>query len=205
MLNAISLFRDNIKEIRRLEGLFNYISTTIVTPLPLEDILRSQHVYAVSAFDKLMHDLIRKGMVEVYLGKRAATKKYSAEGISLEIHKSLMEAQKNPLPPAEIIFEQALFNKFKQASFQEPLKVAEGLSYVWDEAQKWQKISGSMGMDEATVKTTLKLIVDRRNSIVHEADINPSTNFKFQIIQADCITTTNFIEKCGLEIANLVK
>ena len=69
----------------------------------------------------------------------------------------------------------------KTFSYQEPNKVADGLSYIWEEKQKWKKISVQMNMDERIVKTTLKLIADRRNSIVHEADIDPSTNQKYSI------------------------
>ena len=204
MHNAAALFRANLAQIRELEGLHKYLSDTIVTPISFDDILRFQLVYGISAFDKLIHDLIREGMIEIYAGKRPHTAKYLAEGISLDMHHQLLMATSSSLPPPELILKQTLFNKFKIFAFQDPAKVVDGLSYIWDEKHKWKTISTTMGIDENTAKTTLKLIVDRRNSIVHEADIDPSTNLKFTINQTDCTITTNFLEKCGLTIANLV-
>ena len=102
------------------------------------------------------------------------------------------------------IFEQAIVKKLKIVSYQDPSKVAEGLSYIWDESQKWQKIASKIGLDDKTAKTTLKLIIDRRNLIVHEADIDLSTNQKYLIDKDDCQQITNFLDRCGEKIVNLV-
>ncbi len=61
-----------------------------------------------------------------------------------------------------------------------------------------------MVMDAQTAKTTLKLIANRRNTIVHEADIDPSTNLKYLISKFDCQSTTDFLCKCGEKIVSLV-
>jgi hypothetical protein len=82
--------------------------------------------------------------------------------------------------------------------------VAKGLSYIWNEPQKWQKIASNMAMDTETVKTELKLIVDQRNRIVHEADINPLTNQKYSITKSDCQSATNFLKKAGEAIYVLI-
>jgi RiboL-PSP-HEPN len=202
MLNALVLFNKNVDIARQAGGLYEYLTTTVISPLSFDDLLRSQVVYSVSAFDKLLHDLVRIGMVETFLGVRAATPKYLAESISIGTHMSLNSVS---LPPKEIIFENAIIEKLKILSFQKPDKVADGLSYIWNESHKWQKIAGKIGMSENYAINTLKLIATRRNAIVHEADIDPITNTKFSITQVECENITNFLHRCGNEITSLVK
>lgn len=201
MRNSLALFNTNIINTRNLEGLYTYLSSQIVSPIDYDDLLRSQIVYSVSAFDKLIHDLVRIGMVDIFSGNRSTTPKYMSELISIELHGNLIGAS---IPPKEHLFEQAIFNKLKFIAYQEPDKVADGLSYIWDEKHKWQKIATIMGMTDSIVKTTLKLIVARRNAIVHEADIDPITNTKFPITQIECIQATDFLHNCGNAIASLV-
>jgi hypothetical protein len=138
MRNSLNLFRSNITEARNLTALYDYLEVSMKSPLSFDDLLRSQIVYSVSAFDKLIHDIIRIGMVEIFIGRRLPTPAYLAESISISIHNELITAT---IPPPAYIFEQAIFRKLKTISYQEPGKIAEGLSYIWEEKQKWQKIS----------------------------------------------------------------
>ncbi|QOY73230.1 hypothetical protein IH404_09305 [Pseudomonas sp. OST1909] len=201
MRNALALFNENIMSARHAGGLYDYLTASVTVPASFEDLLRSQVVYAVSAFDKLIHDLVRIGMLEIFTGARPPTPKYLSEPISIQIHSDLISAS---IPPKEHIFEQAIFRKLKIVSYQDPIKVADGLSYIWDEGQKWQKISEKMAQPDSVIRTTLKLIADRRNTIVHEADIDPLTNEKLSITKSECEELTDFLHRCGNEIAKLV-
>ena len=202
MYEALRLFNQNIEEAKNLTALYEYLENSINSPLAFDDLLRAQIVYSVSAFDKLIHDIIRIGMIEIFTGNRQPTPQYLKESISIETYNELISP--TMLPPKEYIFEQAVFNKLKTISYQEPEKVAQGLSYIWDEKQKWQKIASKMEMDDKTAKTTLKLIVARRNAIVHEADIDISTNQKYSINKLECQSITDFLSRCGQEIVSLV-
>ena len=200
MRSALTLFKENIEQAKQLSSLYEYLLTKKF-PLSFDDILRSQVVYTVSAFDKFMHDLIRIGMVEIFSGIRSKTPRYLSETISIEV---CLDLESATILPKEYVFEQAVFNKLKSIAYQDPNKVAEGLSYIWNEKQKWKKIAINMSMNENEVKTKLKLIVSRRNAIVHEADIDPITGKKYLINRDDCDTITDFLNSCGQEIFNLV-
>jgi hypothetical protein len=201
MYRALTLFKANMEDARNLTSLYEYLESSIKSPFSFDDLLRSQIVYSVSAFDKLIHDVIRIGIIEIFTNKRQPTQKYLAESISISTYNELIPAT---VPPKEYIFEQAIIKKLKIISYQDPEKVADGLSYIWNEKQKWQQIAIKIGMDDKAAKTTLKLIADRRNSIVHEADINPSTNTKYSISKTECQSITDFLWKCGEEIVGLV-
>jgi RiboL-PSP-HEPN len=201
MHNSVRLFNQNIAEVWNLAAVYDYMSGAIAIPHSFDDLLRSQIVYGVSAFDKLIHDLIRIGMVETFIGTRQATAKYLNEVIPMQVHVDIVAAT---LPPKEFIFEQAVIRKLSYVSYQDSGKVADGLSYIWGETNKWQKISVAMTSTEDAVKTTLKLVVDRRNAIAHQADIDPSTNQKYPISRSESMNAVNFLHSCGNAIATLV-
>jgi hypothetical protein len=201
MRNSLNLFKFNIAEARNLTALYDYLEVSMKSPLSFDDLLRSQIVYSVSAFDKLIHDIIRIGMVEIFVGRRSPTPAYLAESISISTHNELISAT---IPPPAYTFEQAIFRKLKTISYQEPSKIAEGLSYIWEEKQKWQKISAEIGLSDKDVKTQLKLIANRRNTIVHESDIDISSNSKYLIDKNDCKAITDFLEQCGEAIVKLI-
>lgn len=197
MRNALIGFRANMA----LTTLYDYLVKTICNSANFDDLLRSKIVYAVSAFDKLMHDIICKGMVEIYVGKRPTTPKYLAEPIRLELVQQLNDAT---IPPPEVIFELAMRDKLKILSFQDPDKLADGLAYIWNEKQKWSKIANTIGNDEKNMRTKLKLIVARRNSIVHEADIDPVSETKRLISRGEVEDLGRFLRKVGEAIHALV-
>ncbi|WP_127557454.1 HEPN domain-containing protein [Saccharospirillum alexandrii] len=201
MYNSFLLFKNNIADVKGLSEVHRYLEATISSPFSFDDLLRSQIVYSVSAFDKLMHDLIRVGMVQIFKGARPPTPKYLAEPIPMELHREIATAT---FPPKEHLFENAVFNKLKIISYQDPSKISEGLSYIWNESQKWQKISENLPFSDKDMKVKLKLIAGRRNSIVHEADIDPVTLQKYEITQTDCDEVTEFLYSCGSEIYKLV-
>lgn len=202
MHSALTLFKRNIEDTRNLTSLYEYLELSMQSPFSFDDLLRSQIVYSVSAFDKLVHDVVRLGIMEIFTGGRPPTQKYLDESILISIYNELISAT---VPPKEYIFEQSIVNKLKTISYQDPAKVVEGLSYIWNEKHKWQKIAEKMAIgDDRTARTTLKLIVSRRNEIVHEADIDPLTNQKKSISKTECQSITDFLYGCGEAIVELV-
>lgn len=58
-------------------------------------------------------------------------------------------------------------------SFQSAEKIAGAIRYISDK-KLWNEVSELMNIPAQTIKERLSSIVDRRNKIAHEADINPS-------------------------------
>lgn len=209
MYNSYKNFEKNIKDAQKLTSVYNYLTETITVPICFDDLLRAQLVNSLSALDKLIHDLIKIGIIDIFNGLRPPTPKYLAEPLKLEIYHELSNSNSGmdaiDLLARASIFEKAITEKLKFVSYQDPSKISDGLGYITSEKFKWKVISQHLSMDENTVKTQLKLIVSRRNSIVHEADINPQNLDKISIIQSDCEESMDFILKCGEAIYLLVK
>jgi len=201
MLNAKGVFHKNIQQVHELGAVYDHLSNLLDIPKQFDDLLRSQIVNAVSAFDKLMHDLIRIGMVKIFENQRPSTGKYMNETIAIQHLPTLMAGA---IPPAAVRFENIVREKLSKLSFQDPTKIADGLSYIWDENQKWQQIALGLGMSDGDAKIKQKLIVTRRNAIVHEADLDPVNNQKQTITRAEATDIANFLLALGDRICDLV-
>lgn len=201
MLNAKGVFHKNIRQAIELGALYDHLSHTVAIPEQFDDLLRSQIVNALSAFDKLMHDLIRIGMVRIFESQRPATGKYLNETVAIQHLPGLATGM---VPPPPVRFEEIIREKLSHLSFQDPTKIADGLSYIWDGGLKWQQIALGLGMADQDVKRKQRLIVTRRNAIVHEADLDPVTNQKQTITRAEAMDICNFLLGLGNRICDLV-
>ncbi|MGA4418675.1 HEPN domain-containing protein [Ralstonia nicotianae] len=201
MLNAKGVFCKNIRQAAELGVLYDHLSNIVAIPEQFDDLLRSQIVNAVSAFDKLMHDLIRIGMVRIFENQRPSTGKYLSEAVAIQ---HLPGLTVGTVPPPPVRFEEIVREKLSKLSFQDPTKIADGLSYIWNENQKWQQIALGLGMADEDAKRKQRLIVTRRNAIVHEADLDPVTNQKQVITRAEATDISDFLLTLGNRICDLV-
>ena len=202
MHRALAEFKKTISEARELTVLHDFLLAQIKAPYAFDELLRLQLVYAVGAFDKLIHALVRIGIVNTYAGQRQPTRKYSEEPISMRVHLDLSQAG---VPPATSVLESEIARKHSFLAFQDPDKVSDALSYIWDEKHKWQKIGDALSLSAEDTKTRLRLIVTRRNAIVHESDSAMLSNQKQPIDTVECGSSTDFIEFLGDVIHNFVK
>jgi len=197
-------FKANIQAIKDLDGLYTHLHGTLRLPDDLlSDLLRTQLVNAVSALDKLVHELVQAGMIQIFLGNKSPTSKYNAFTLPMATVTDIRNA--TDLQPPEYFFSVEVFQRNKALSFQKPDKIADALSHIWDESHKWQKITQKMGLeDQNAVKTHLDAIVSRRNQIVHEADLDYN-GVKNIAIHSDITRSVTFIENLGDSIFELVR
>ena len=216
MRAANSQFLVNINRVKELHSLYQFLKQNQDVSRDLSDLLRGEIVYAVSALDKLVHELVRIGMLKSFSGDRSQTPSFDKFSVSLKslekIKATAIQRSMSPgIPPLapddlpEYWFEQEIVQRHKALSFQDPKKIADGLSLIWGAAHKWQEISKLVGSSEQDVKTELELIVGRRNLIVHEADINAQTGEKNIIEELDVSQSVEFIAKLGNAIYDCVK
>jgi hypothetical protein len=203
MLRAKQIFDIGINRVRNIDSLFLHLTTQLgFNPMDVSDLLRSEIVYSLSSFDRLIHDLVKAGMIDSFKGIRTTTNAYKNFSITLKQFDAINSAS---IPPAEFVFEQTITSSHKHLSFQDPDKVVEALSLIWHENHKWQKIATEMGMNQNDLKTELKNIVIRRNQIVHEGDFDLFTGDIQPIFQSDTQQSVDFINSLGSTIYNLVK
>lgn len=203
MLRAKQIFDSGIVRVRNIDSVFIHLTGHLgFNPIDVSDLLRSEIVYSLSSFDRLIHDLVKIGMIDTFNGLRTPTNAYKNFNISLSQFEAINSAS---IPPAEFVFGQTITASHKHLSFQDPEKVTEALSLIWHESHKWQRIATEMGVNQNDLKTELKNIVIRRNQIVHEGDFDLFSGNIQNITHADTLQSVNFIDKLGNTIYDLVK
>lgn len=193
MKDAYEIFRQLIEETQYVDLLYSYVQSKGI-PVDVSDLLRWQLVQIVSALDKLVHDLVRIGMLEEFQGVREKTDKYKTFPLGLNNYEDIMAS---PVCAITVV-EQKIVLANGHKAFQDPDKIADALSYIWNEPHKWKALSIEMGMDENDCKKTLRNIVIRRNQIVHEGDYPYLiSSGKQVIIEEDVKDIKSYILKLG--------
>lgn len=81
-------------------------------------------------------------------------------------------------------------------SFQQPEKIADAIRLISDK-KLWDEVAVILGKSAKEVKQQLSVIVDRRNKIAHEADIDPTFGIgnRWNIDENQVVDAVNFIEQ----------
>ena len=168
MIAPISQFKQNIDRVRNSHATYSILNIKTTEVIDVSDVLRAELVLVVSAFDYYVHEVVRQGMLEVFQGKRVETPSFRKFTVSLEC---LREAISNPSTFDWLENEITIRNSWK--SFQQAEKVAEAIRLI-SNINLWVEIANKLEKNPNDIKSTLNLIVDRRNKIAHEADMDPS-------------------------------
>lgn len=186
---AINQFRSNITKVKDLGGLHQALTQLTTTVLDTSDLLRAQIVMAVSALDNYIHEVTRLGMLEVYDGLRTSTPSFDKFQVSIDSVRAHSVAGS-----CNAWFESEIREKHSFLSFQHPDRIAAAIR-LFSSVLLWPSIAAHLHMKTDDVKTRLRLIVDRRNKIVHEADSDPSyPGVRWPISERDVTSAISFIE-----------
>jgi len=92
--------------------------------------------------------------------------------------------------------ETELRERLSYQSFQQPDKIADALRSICDRPL-WDTVAADLDRSSQSIKQQLREIVDRRNKIAHEADVDPSYGIGNRWpIDADMVSqTVDFVEQ----------
>ncbi len=168
MQRALDQFSANLDRARNLSGLGAALSSITTEAIDLSDILRASLVLSVSALDNFVHEFVRLGMLEVNAGKRPTTDAHLTFRVPLSAARTAMsDATQNEW------LDQAIQQAHGWLSFQQPDKIADAIRLM-SSVSLWSQVGIELGKPAKAVKVQLNSIVDRRNKIAHEADMDPT-------------------------------
>ncbi len=131
----------------------------------------------VSAFDHFIHEEVRVRMLDWYTKPQHS---WPSGFTSFKIPLSSTHASGSAAPEAAAKFEAEIRNQHGHLSFQHPDKIASACRLVSD-VDIWHVIATELGVVKQgkyspaqVAKKDWGLIIDRRNLIVHEADLDPT-------------------------------
>jgi hypothetical protein len=195
---AIDQFRLSISYVRNLSLVYQAASNA--SPgLDTSDVLRAQVVLAVSALDNYVHEVSRLGAMEVFAAKRSQTRAFRNTHVTLE---GVLIGLRSP--GSLNWFEDEIRREHGWQSFQTPDKIADAIR-IFSNVPLWERVAKHLGLSAGTLKNQLRLTIDRRNKIAHEADMDPSYPGVRWPIDVNLATTTiSFIESVGEAIHKTV-
>ncbi len=162
MQSAFDQFRISISRVRDLIAVHNSVKVISTPAIDLSDILRAALVLSVSALDYYVHEVVRLGMLEIYQGSRPEPPAFGRFQIALGSARSLDD-----------LLEDEIRQRHGYKSFQQPDNIAEAIRLISDQ-KLWEEVGKVMDRPARDIKQKLSIIVDRRNKIAHEADIDPT-------------------------------
>lgn len=190
MHSAIQQFHGNMLRARELGRLAAAIAKITTPAIDVSDIWRSQIVLGVSALDHFVHELTRLGMIETARGARPRTDAFLRFELPLGAVEDGLAGQAH-----ELWLGEAVRDKHSWLSFQHPDKIAEAIRLI-SSVKLWEEVGKETGLPGQDVKARLELVIERRNKIAHEADMDPTNpGFRWPIDEAMAGDSLDFIER----------
>lgn len=190
MSKPIEQFKLNILEVRKLHDIYNFNSKVLSNGIDIDGLLRAQLVFVVSALDQYIHQVVIAGMKNILMERITSPVSFSKLLLGLDSVNLLLNVHDiaDMLP----IIEKDIGIKLGWKSFQQPDKISEALKMVCDK-NIWQDISLLMNTSVKDIKEQLNLIVKRRDSIAHEADLDIVNQCQYPIDDHITKEAVNFI------------
>ena len=191
MLSPIEQFRENIARVRDLGGLHAAFGQLTTPAVDLTDLLRAQIVMVVSALDQYIHEITRVGMLEVYDGTRPQTNAFLRFQVTMgAAMKGISTSNNNAWLHTEIR------ERHGYQTFQHPDNIANAVR-LFSSCELWPSVAAQLNLTVQDVKNRLRAIINRRNQIAHEADLDPSypgSGTRWPISPTDSASTVDFIQ-----------
>ncbi len=201
MQDSIQQFRENIERVRAIGGLYEALDQLTTPVLDASDLLRTQIVLTVSSLDHYIHEIVRFGMLEVYHGKHLPTDAFQRFQVTIGAAMTGLAGSST-----STWFETEIREKHGYLAFQHPDKIADAVR-LFSSSELWPSVASQLGLTVQDVKTRLQLIVERRNKITHEADLDPSYSgigIRWPIFRNDSVQAVEYIQNLCEAIHSIV-
>jgi hypothetical protein len=208
-MTPISYFSDVWQRCAEIEALHNYLAGKVTPAISIDELLRAEWVARISALDLYVHELVAQSMLKIFEGTKKGCPGFAKFHCSSE---TLLRI-KNAVSPvdASAAFDLEVRSKLSRVTYQSPDDIADGVRLI-SGSELWNEIALAKGATTATqfaeaknLRKDLSLVVERRNKIVHEGDLQPSIpRTPWPINRADVDYMAGFIEDLVRTIDKIV-
>lgn len=180
-----------------ITAIHSYIANT--SSLTPDELLRAEWVMRVSALDLYIHELVAQRMLDIFSGLRPVTPQYAKFHLTNSTLDRIRRAS-NEIE-ARAAFDLEVRERLGRETFQTPDQISDAVR-LFSTIELWNSIATHQGATHKnkhsfakSLKSSLSLIVERRNKISHEGDLQPiSPRVPWPVNVADVKIVTDFIE-----------
>lgn len=189
-----------------LSAMQAFLAANVAGVLKPDELLRAEWVARVSALDLYIHELVAQMMLNIFETRRPTTQAYKAFMLASDTVDRIRHAPTSQ--EASAAFDLEVRRQLGIISYQQPEKIADGIR-MCSSVELWNAIAlhqGSSQQDKVAkaklLKRQLTTIIDRRNKIAHEGDLQPNAIpiTAWPICQADLVIVSDFIGKLVISI-----
>lgn len=171
---------------------------------------RAGFVQGVSALDTYVHAEVRVRMLDAYATGAPTTAAFDKFKVPMAAVRTAVSSDSS-LATRLNWLDSELREQHSLLSFQHPDKIADAFRLV-SSASLWVDVAADMGQGPVggeqghiVIKTRLRLIVERRNKIVHESDLDPTPpgTRLYPMSRRTADETIDFVEMVVHSIANV--
>ena len=192
MRNPKTTWNLNLQNAKKMHWLHEQLCN-IVQAMDLSDILRAEYVLIVSAFDCYVHDVILQGMSNMFSGSKPESSGFNDFCLPMSTVKQLLDTDDPVI--REGIYNASVKKLLSKDSYQSPKSVEYAMGMI-NHKKIWKKIGDKINVSPQDVVSKLGLIIQRRNKIAHEADIQNLVSMdKTPIDRSDVDDTFAFLDK----------
>ena len=208
-MTPIKHFEEVWTRCSEISALHAYLASNVSGVLHPDELLRSEWVTRLSALDLYVHELVAQRMLAVFEGRLPTTPAYLRFQVPIE---ALDRIRRAPAPlDASAAFDLEVRSQLSKNTYQHPDNIADAIRLcssvdLWNEvavrlgATPQGKISVAKGL-----RRNLSLIVQRRNKIAHEGDLQPTISREpWPINQVDVAFVADHIEKIVRAIDHVI-
>jgi hypothetical protein len=158
-------------------ALHAYVTNNAAAALDPSELLRAEWAMRVSALDLYVHELVSQKLLEIYQGTRLRPTGFGKLQLSVEALAGIRASGAGAA--TDNAFDLGVRTRLERTTYQFPDDIADGIRLIsevelWNEIAKHYGATGAAVPAEAkTLKSDLRRIVERRNKIVHEGDLQP--------------------------------
>lgn len=202
MHRAIQQFAVNLQSAKQLGVVYLAFADKVTEAINLDELLRAEIVLAVSAVDCYIHDVVRIGMSRLFFGAAQEPNAFLNGTISLGCAKRLSAAQPVDRPA---LVEEEIRRLHGFRTFQSADNISQALAVIGIQAI-WDKVGRALALPAADMRRQVDIIVDRRNRIAHEGDIDPTMGVgtKYQIDHTMVAQSVSLLERVAGAIHDVV-
>lgn len=201
-----------------LSSLHAYLAKNVTAALHPDEILRAEWVSRVSALDLFIHELTAQRMVAIFEGRLPPTPAYHRFAVANATLDRIRQAIVAGLPSgvmapaaASAAFDLHVRTDLGRRTLQYPDDIADAVR-LCSSVELWNDVASRFGATPdkrsevaKSIKKTLSLIVERRNKIAHEGDLQPPPlREPWPIAQNDLVFVANHIENVVRAIDTVV-
>lgn len=200
MMTPIATFYDAWARCEHLTALHAYLARNLTAALVPEEVLRAEWVARVAALDLYVHELVAQRILEIFSGTRPPSQGFLRYQTSNDIFLKVLGSAASTDVYAALDLE--VRGRLGFVSFQDPVKIADGVRFFSD-IELWNEVAIFNGatqqnkqIEAKRIKRSLSLIVERRNKIAHEGDLQPGQpRVPWPIDVSDLVTVKQEIER----------